>query len=267
MNPVVILCRNGCQQTTEAIESLLHQTIPIELYAVNNGSSDNTAPFLNSLYAIHRNIHILHNYPGRGVAASWNQMLRSLFVEHEHVLVGNNDIIARPDTYESLLAHGGPFVTAVGVRGDHYGETRDGLKVFRDNLGAEIFPGGPVDLTSTRPHPDFSLFMIRKSVWETVGEFDEGFKGAYAEDADYHVRMHRAGIEAVCIDLPFYHIGAGTIKAVSTGDAESIIERANDNREYFKSKYGCEVGSTEYYHDRFGSDAPEDSKFVTKGDQ
>ena len=57
-----------------------------------------------------------------------------------------------------------------------------------------------------------------------------------------HVWMHQHGISAVCIDLPFYHYAAGTLKAASPGEAERIKRGAGANRERFRAKYGCSAG-------------------------
>lgn len=39
---------------------------------------------------------------------------------------------------------------------------------------------------------------IRRSTWDVVGRFDEGFYPAYYEDADYYYRTRCKGIEAAC---------------------------------------------------------------------
>jgi len=72
--------------------------------------------------------------------------------------------------------------------------------------------------------------------------------------------MRAAGIEAVSIDLPFLHVGAGaqTIKSASPKEAELISIQAALNRELFKSKYGMAGGSPEYYA-YFNSSAPADA--------
>jgi len=106
-----------------------------------------------------------------------------------------------------------------------------------------------------RPHPDFSCFLIRKACYEQVGPFDEGFDGAYCEDSDYHVRMMQAGITAEALELPFWHLGAGSIKS-DLSEATPIQQAADRNRKRFKEKYSVDVGSPQYYA-LFGHGAPE----------
>jgi len=246
-----MLCCNNRVLTEEAIESVLRQTIPVHLMVVNNGSTDGAAEMLSTLDD--ERVSVVHFYPPRSVAASWNWGLRRIFETSEHALVVNNDILLHPRTYEWLLADGGDFVTCVGVQGRHFNEYKDGLKMFRDETGRVVFP---CDIgEGRRPHPDFSCYLIRKWVWERVGPFDEAFKGAYAEDWDYHVRLHKAGVEAYCLEFSYLHYGAATTSTATLGEQRAIQERAESNREYFKSKWGVAGGSAEYYA-LFGTEAP-----------
>jgi hypothetical protein len=173
----------------------------------------------------------------------------------EYCLVVNNDVRLRLDTYRQLVEDGGGFVTAVG--------TDDPAKIqpepdscclvphtFRDGVvGASVESWyKPPDPNAKRPHPDFSCFLIRRSVYETVGPFNEQFTGAYCEDADYHLRLHQAGIDAYCLDLPFLHYGAQTIKlAFGTGVDTEIKQQADRNRALFRELHGVDVGSEGYY--------------------
>lgn len=262
MNWAVMLVRDQAAMTQQAIDSVLGQDVPTKVFVVDNGSM-NVAPLLHAYD--YDDVRIISYYPQQGVAHGWNRALEYLFSNGmEHALVTNNDVVLRKDTMRLLLEDGGEFVTCIGVRGKCVG-THDGLKVF-DHEGLEVFPSQPrPDIK--RPHPDFSCYLIRRSAWEAVGGFDERFQGAFCEDADMHVRLHRAGIEAHCIDVPFMHLGSATIKWSQDAEAKRISAQAERNRAYFKEKWGCEVGSTEYYHGIFGHDAPADamaqSRFVS----
>lgn len=430
MNPIIVPLLNGYRLTLAAHKTFVAQDIPTMLLYVDNASDDETPIWLTSLDCF----AIRHQEP-HSVAQSWNEGLSFFFGRGaEHCLVVNNDVLLRPDTYSRLLAHGGPFVTAVGnadpacleykpgvgckdkvkigrflhdgipLRGVVHVGTADGYELqwylklgldvigfepftanykkcvekypkvtmhnvgigahvgkrnlhvtegdaygstFLPSLTGETFAGeheadvaplsffniGPtydclvVDAqgmelevlqsagdklrqfkclnvecsrvpqyegeasaeevvawldgqgfraitpiaehddilfvrkdvqTGERPHPDFSCFLIRREVWDKVGPFNDTYRGAYAEDADYHIRMHRAGIHAVCIDLPFYHVGAGTIKGMNEKGKRKMVESANANRARFKADYGVEVGTPEYYA-LFDSTSPDRS--------
>lgn len=209
----------------------MEQDIPTILHVVDNDSVDGTTEFLESC------IDHLHTFrPPLGVSSGWNFALVNAFRQADHVLVVNNDAVLRPDTYRSLLEDGGDFVTAVSVD-NHQGILGEWRK-------------------APRPHPDFSCFLIRKNVWDTVGAFDETMK-LYASDGDYHLRMHQAGIEAYTIGIPFYHYASGTLKSAPPGEKAAIQGQADRDRQTFERKWGVKVGSPEYYK-IFGHGAPDE---------
>lgn len=223
-NYVLMLTLNSIALTREAGASVLAQDVPVKLLVCDDGSSDNTLPYLRSL---HPQVEV-NGYKHKGVSALWNIGLKHLFGQGaEHVLVVNNDVKLRPDTYRRLRDDGGPFVTCVGT-----------------SSGAN-WPGGEPS-GEKRPHPDFSAFMIRRECWDKVGEFDETMR-IYCSDGDLHLRMHKAGIEAYCIDLPFYHYASGTLKQADEEDRKRILERASADRQAFFDKWGFDMGSTNYY--------------------
>jgi len=245
MNPIIVLARNNLHLTKKAIASFRKQDIPVEILLVDNQSTDGTSQWANT----QSDLGYIYNDPPKSFAASWNQGLWYWFSHGaEYCLVVNNDVELRPDTYRHLLADGGGFVTAVGVR--EWPEPWVELE------------SGP-DPLRKRSHPDFSCLLIRRETYELVGKFDECFKVAYCEDSSYHVRMHRVGINAVCLDLPFLHHGAQTVKNADPKEVRMVQLQADENRKLFKKMYGFAVGSKEYY-ESFGHDAPVEFNKITK---
>jgi GT2 family glycosyltransferase len=230
---ILIVARNSLHLTKLAVKSALTQDIPCDVMVLNNASSDGTMQWLQSK----RNVISFGNYPvQKSLSACWNLGIDAFFSSGSmDVLVINNDVEIRPDTYRALSYYG-DFTTGVGV---------DTPLDKSSYIPIEI-----KDMENMwdkrRPHPDFSCFMIRPIVFEKVGLFDESYFPAYVEDSDYHVRMHRAGIEAVCVDLPFYHHACGTIKNASPIEQSMIRRGADVNREKFRRDYGCLPGSKEY---------------------
>ncbi len=228
---ILIVTRNGLALSKLALKTALAQDVPAQVLVVDNASTDGTMTWLLS-----KNVYKMLLRTQRSLAECWNMGLKALWkAGAPAVLVINNDVQLRPDTLRLLLSHGGPFVTCVST--DEPGR----VEVSR----LEFEQAAPLDWRE-RPHPDFSCFLIRKSVTDKVGWFDEGMFPAYAEDSDMHVRMHRAGIHAVCIDLPFLHSRGSTLRQADLGEAARIKRGADANRERFRLKYGCLPGSTEY---------------------
>jgi GT2 family glycosyltransferase len=226
-----MVARDLSHLTMKAIVSALRQDIGnVRVFLVNQGSTDGLAQAAEALYPDVVTTH--HHPPLPSLAAAWNLGLSHLLEgDGGKVLVINNDIELIPETYRLLAADKEGFVTAVGV-------TPTPEKPFDPKLG---------DLTKSRPHPDFSCFLIRRWVWEKVGPFDERYLIAYCEDASYHVRMHRAGVGAKCIDIPFLHHAAATINSLTVWERGKVEKQADLNRALFKREYGCEVGSDAYY--------------------
>ena len=264
MNWIVVIARNNIHLTKAAVKSFLAQDIGnVAVLLINNASTDGTAAWMATLPASIRQIHLSGQ---KSVAESWNYGISWCFKQGaDRVLVCNNDVVIGPETFACLSAfcdHKNgvegldksrpAFVTCVGV-----------------NLPEQNHHPALEWSYHIRPHPDFSCFMITNGVFDEVGPFDEEMKIAYCEDSDYHVRMHRAGIKAVCVDIPFLHQGAATIKMAGIDEAETISHQAALNRERFYAKYGVRIGTPEYdtlfTPETFGIDAPNRLNSTARG--
>lgn len=207
--------------------SVLDQDIEVSLRVIDQSTTDGTAEWFVSqgLIGFEKRVMYWRFDPQLGVSAGWNFGLVDAFRESDYCLVVNNDVVLRKDNYISLLRAPGDFVTGVSV---------DRL----DGITGEFVP-------SIRPHPDFSNFLIRKTVWEKVGPFDESMK-LYASDCDYHLRMHQAGINAGTNGLPFFHYSSGTLKFATEHERQLIQAQADLDRLTFEHKWKVRAGSPEY---------------------
>lgn len=253
MNWIVTVARNNLDLLKQALTSFRAQDVPIRVLVVNNGSTDGTASYLHAS----TELQSIHFNPQHSLSRAWNSALTYLFSlsgsrRVDRVLVTNTDVILHPSTWRLLAATELPFVTAVGMHSI-------------DRL--QEWSGTPI--AAPRPHPDFSCFMISRDCYTTVGPFDEAYVPAWFEDNDYHVRMHQAGIRAVSIDLPFYHVdgGAMTMKRANDIDREKMHQAFNSSRARFVERYGCDPSDTRAYEKlftdaTFGIDRPEERSDV-----
>ncbi len=241
-NWIVIPVRGNLHLLRRAVDSALAQDIGnVKLFIVNNSEpGDGMAGYLSTL---NRNHTVVTFVPQIGVGGGWNFALQFLFgnMKAERALVINQDVELPTTLYRILDDDCGEFVTAVSVKD---------RSMLRDHVIS----------TRIRPHPDFSCFLIRKVVTEEVGWFDERYYPAFCEDADYHVRMHRAGIMAYCLDIPFYHVGSATVKNAEPLARRKIEQAAERNRQLFFETYGAHIGVPEEYdklftEETFGIDA------------
>lgn len=223
MNWVVMVTHNSWPLTECALDSALAQDIgDVGVLIIENHSTDGTKA---KLCARPKGLLIAHL--NSSVAACWNYALGWIFDGAEDfALVINNDVELRADTYRLLVENGGDFVTGVGV-----GERRQ-MNICDPSLDS--------------PHPDYSCFLIRKRAWELAGPFDERCKIAYCEDSFHHLAMHRKGIKAISIAVPFFHYSSGTLKSAIPSERERIEKAAQENRELFYKENGCYPGTPEY---------------------
>ncbi len=248
MNWIVCIARNNLHLTKAAVKSFLAQDIGnVGVLLINNASTDGTAAWMATLPASIRQIHFSGQ---KSVAESWNYGISWCFGQGvEYILVANNDVELKPWTYRLLVEDGGSFVTAVGV----------------SNKGQ--FDESP-EPEKRRDHPDFSCFLICMEVFQEL-QFDEGCLIGFTEDSIFHAEMHRKGIHAYCIGVPFYHVGSATVKMADPEEVDRICQQAELNRERFYAKYRVRIGTPEYdtlfTPETFGIDAPNRLNSTARG--
>ena len=80
----------------------------------------------------------------------------------------------------------------------------------------------------------WSSYILNKSIYDKVGEFDENFKRCFYEDNDYAYRMKLNGVN--------YHIDQRLNPEVFLNNGSTIkdpnLRGDQENREYFVSKWG-----------------------------
>ena len=223
MNPILTLTRNCLPLTQKAVDSFLRQDVPVSIFAIDNGSTDGTLPWLE-ITGLLMDASDMNS----GVSAGWNYGLYRLFDKFHatHVLVSNNDVVLAPWTYRELLSYDVPFVTGISVDTPEVAFTEPGRMPLTDG-------------------PDFSCFLIRRDAWQTVGPFDEDMR-LYASDLDWHIRAHRKGVRLLKANIPFLHYRSSTLNLASPADQQSISLQADRDRAVLKAKWGCDAWSPEY---------------------
>ncbi len=107
----------------------------------------------------------------------------------ELLLLLDADCIPRPDwlaAHRARHAAGEQVVGgAVALAGANYWAQSDNVSMFH-----EFVPGLPAGARFLLPTLNLS---VRRQVFESVGGMDESFPGAAAEDADWTIRIRRAG--------------------------------------------------------------------------
>ncbi len=78
--------------------------------------------------------------------------------------------------------------------------------------------------------------LVRKTLWDSLGGFDEAFAPAYYEDTDFSFRVRRAGLKVLYQprSIVVHHEGVSHRKKKNT----AIGSRLNENRERFVARWG-----------------------------
>jgi GT2 family glycosyltransferase len=88
--------------------------------------------------------------------------------------------------------------------------------------------------------------MVKLSLFERVGFFDERFYPAYFEDNDFHYRMKLAGATEAIAPCGYDHVNSATIQKYTPKQKEAHHERFKRLRSYYVKKWGGMPGSEAY---------------------
>lgn len=211
---VVIVAYNRYELTDSCLRHLRAQTIEHRIILVDNGSTDDTRARVGAEWPA---VQLEHFDQNRGFAEACNRGVAA--GSAEIVVLLNNDVDARPDFLERLVAPlaEDPQVGAVAALmlrpGEHQIDSA-GLAADVTLAGFARLQGLDVEQArSERPRlagPAGTAAAYRRSAWEQVGGLDEGIF-AYMEDFDLALRLRAAGWKAVvAADAVGVHLGSAT---------------------------------------------------------
>lgn len=244
---VLIVCHNGRAVTEACIESVLKNTrAPFELIVVDNGSSDDTHPYLANLsnrQCAATRFEIVRNADNCGYPAAMNQALA--LAHGDYVVLLNNDTLVPPDWLDGLipwLLMDWPKVGMVGPMTNAapppqcvaipYSSPHSGLASFaaiqrKKNSGQ----GLDVDRLS-----GFCM-VVRRDVLNQVGPLDEQFGIGFFDDDDLVLRVRAAGYRVlIAQDVFVHHHGSHTFGALGV-DCVQLLEQ---NLALFRNKWGAD---------------------------
>jgi len=200
---VVMPTWNALAYTRAAIGTLLRLTDhpSWRLVVVDNGSTDGTVEWLRTLDGI----TVLANDRNLGFSRACNMGIAAAGADEDVVLV-NSDLEGLDDgglTRLQDVAYSGPDVGVVGCRlvdGEglisHLGSYMPPLALFGQQLGGQELDIGQARRTRRVESVVFAQVYLTRQCIERVGVLDEDFF-SYYEDADYCVRVPRAGLKVL----------------------------------------------------------------------
>lgn len=197
-------CFNAADTLDEAVASILSQTLPdLELVAVDDGSTDDTASRLHTWGQRDRRVRLLEQDHGgiiqalnAGIAACRASLIARMDADDQ----SHRERLARQVEY--LEQH--PEVAVVGCRvvGFPAGQLRQGFQVYLDWMNSLITPediARQIWVESPLAHPSV---MMRREWVEREGGYQEH---GWPEDYDLWLRLHLAGAKLAKVEQVLLH--------------------------------------------------------------
>lgn len=210
MNPLVSVCiptYNGEKYLQEALESLLNQTYSnLEIVVSDDRSSDNTLKILHSYKTRSKIPFKIESHEPTGIGANWNHCLK--FASGKYVKFLFQDDTLHPECISRLMSYANSFPEAGLIYSrrnfiiedptnvsqefiDYYGTlhthwedliVNDGCISGQEYLRDRAFLNSPKNKIG-----EPSNVLLKRSVFEDIGFFDENMKQAL--DSDYWYRV------------------------------------------------------------------------------
>lgn len=231
---IIIVNWNGGDALAQCIASIKNHENGFvrRVVVVDNASTDGSVETLSLTSEIE--FKVFCNSENRGFGKACNQGARDS--ESEYILFLNPDAVLRSDSLAPVVAFmSDPKNAKVGIVGakliDEYGKTQRSCARFPTSKSIFIQAAGLDRIAPRLFHSHFILewdhedirsvdqvmgafLMIRRSLFEELGGFDERFF-VYYEDVDLCLRVHQRGFEVVHLpEAVAVHRGCGTTAAI-----------------------------------------------------
>lgn len=221
---IITLTYNKLEYTKKYLESLFKYTSDFELIIVDNGSTDGTVEYLQSI----PNIKLILNKENLGFSRGNNQGIE--IASGEYIGFLNNDILLAPNWFEEIekifnTKQNVGFVSPRHIN-PHYDKTNEQtfLQYFKQSFSYSK------EYEKSFDECVFSCVVTNRSVIDKIGKFDENYTPAFFEDNDIKYRAILAGYGVyVANSICFYHFGSVTSK--------NFNKNFEKNRQYYYNKY------------------------------
>jgi GT2 family glycosyltransferase len=261
---ILLVLYNRAELTLACLRSLLPRLAGVraEIVLVDNASGDETALLLDRI----RGATILRNRDNRGFPAGVNQAASA--ASGEFLLLLNNDtevLDDSPDAALRFLAEN-PDVGAVGGRVLLLDGTLQeaGCVLGRDGHSAQYGRGDSPEAPEYQFRRDVdycsaAFLMTRRDLFHKLGGLDVSFSPGYFEDADYGIRLWRAGWRVVYLpEVAIVHY-----ENASSTCRQSLHRLCRRNHAFFLQKHAdwlawklpsagtCQLWARSSHDDRF----------------
>ncbi|HEY5638945.1 MAG TPA: glycosyltransferase [Dehalococcoidia bacterium] len=229
LTSIVIVTHNGADAVRRCLDSIRQQTedVPYELIIVDNASVDGTPTYLSTL----TDAQVVLNDENRGFAAGCNQGLQ--LAKGDYLLLLNPDTVVTEGWLKRLIAHAerDHEVGAVGPVSNGTGELQLDLLAeaqFEDIEQMQDYARRVAKKNRGKAWDFHRLagfcILVKREVFERVGELDEQFGIGYFEDDDYCKRIRNAGYRLlIARDVFIHHEGGVSFSSLTSGSANQLL--------------------------------------------
>ena len=211
---IVVPAHDGATLTQRCLDTLIDQSLDVEIVVVDDASRDETSLLLESYGD---KITVLRNEQNEGFARSTNRGVAAS--TGELVVLLNNDTEPRTGWLAAMVDYADhhPDVGIIGAK-LLYPDGRiqhAGVAFGPTGYPYHLYCGFPGDHPATNRSRRFQVvtaacMLIRRSVFDELGGFDEGFVNS-AEDVDLCLRAGALGHEVhYCADAVLMHMESAT---------------------------------------------------------
>ena len=222
---IVIPLYNQLKYTKLCLESLQSTLTELpEIILVDNASTDGTADYLKTL----SNVKVISNKQNLGFAGGCNTGIKA--ANGEWIIILNNDVIVAPGWLDGMLDAAHYWKLQIVTPAIREGECTYDIKAYASELT------GRMRRVIRRGKANGICFMAHRSVFDSIGLFDEKFLIGQYEDKDLFLRATRAGFALGTVGSAFlHHFGSATQKALK----RNVVSRpyALKNKAYFARKW------------------------------
>ena len=214
--------------TKLAIASVLAQDIPVDLTVIDNGSTPDTAAYLNTLSSI----RVIRNETNISPCRVANTQLERIFTSSPHILCLPNDVILPPNLYCEFLKWPRGIVTGSQTHDRSY------------DLST------PIEVQAVSENTPMAVLLLRKWAYDALIAkdgyfFDEQFEH-YCSDCDWALRTASCGIRGIQLNLIYYHYGSASVKLNTPENYSRMAALADADRKRFREKWNFGVSDLEY---------------------
>ncbi len=237
---IVILTMNELAYTKKCVESIAaHTPEAHEIVFVDNGSTDGTPAWLDTLAKNRGDVRVIKNAANRGFAGGANQGIRA--ATGERILLLNNDVVVTEGWLGGLARHldADPRAGLVGPVSNYVSGAQLDPTAAYDSLDAMAEHAHRTsrerigESEETRRLVGFCL-LARAEVFRAIGLFDEGFAVGNFEDDDLSMRAVLGGWRLVIAkDVFVHHFGSRTF----VGNRINYRDALDRNKAYFVEKW------------------------------